>query len=137
MKINKGTFNMYPTGNHHWYVIGNWFLSSDNEIFEITVEEKWFIDIEKGKVTTKSFNIEKVNSTRTDLWKHDVKRLGMKIIDEVFRRSNDSIIQHENKYYINDSWIDIKKFKEKLSEVIVKKYENKMKYLKNKMKGKK
>lgn len=137
MKINKGTFNMYPTGNHHWYVIGNWFLSSDNEIFEITVEEQWFIDIEKGKVTTKSFNIEKVNSTKTDLWKHDVKRLGMKIIDEVFRRSNDSIIQHENKYYINDSWIDIKEFKEKLSEVIVKKYENKMKYLKNKMKGKK
>lgn len=133
MKINKGAFNMYPTSNHHWYLIGNWFLSADNEIFEITVEEQWFTDIEKGKVTIKSFNIEKVNSTRTDLIKQDVKRLGMKIIDEVFRRSNDMLIQHENKYYINDSWIDIKEFKEKLSELIVKKYQNKMKYQKNKI----
>lgn len=137
MEINKGAFTMYPSDNHLWYVIGDWFLSADNEIFEITVEEQWFMDLEKGKVTTKSFNIKKVNSTRTDIWKHDVKRLGMKILDEIFRRINDSIIQHENKYYINDSWIDIKEFKEKLSEVIVKKYENKMKYLKNKMKGKK
>lgn len=137
MKINKGAFTMYPSDNHIWYVIGDWFLSADNEIFEITVEEQWFMDLEKGKVTTKSFNIKKVNSTRTDIWKHDVKRLGMKILDEIFWRINDSIIQHENKYYINDSWIDIKEFKEKLSEVIVKKYENKMKYLKNKMKGKK
>lgn len=136
MKINKGAFNMYPTGNHHWYLIGNWFLSADNEIFEITVEEQWFTDIENGKVTIKSFNIEKVNSTRTDLIKQDVKRLGMKIINEVFRRSNDMLIQHENKYYINDNWIDIKEFKEKLSELIVKKYQNKMKYQKNKMKGK-
>lgn len=136
MKINMDGFIIYPIGNQETYMIENWVLSADNEIFQVHVKKQLFYDdVNTGLI--RHLNIEKVNSTRTDLWKHDVKRLGMKILDKIFTINNDTIIQHENKYYINDSWIHKNDFKEKLSELIVKKYQNKMKYLKNKMKGKK